>query len=105
MNKAKTHTQPELLQHDVPIEETCLLAGESPRLAYYRVSVFHLVGAGYRIEKASGASGAKPNSENFWRPNLRAALEKKTKLVAAKLKKKRGRIYVDVGPVAERAGE
>ncbi|MBV5350083.1 hypothetical protein JZU71_02685 [bacterium] len=105
MNKARedqrTYTQPELIEADIPIAETRLIAVDSPRQAYYRVAIFWLPGSGYRIEKASGAHGCKPNAENFWRPNLRAALEKKSKLVIAKLKKKRGRIYVDVGAGSE----
>jgi len=89
--------QLELISEVPPIAETCLIAGDSPRTAYYRISVYYLPGAGYRIVKASGAAGARPNQEDYWRPSLKLALEKKSKLVAAKLRKRKGpRQYMEV---------
>lgn len=102
MEKGKEFKQPELLQSDIPIDETNLVA-ESPRHAYYRVSVYYLPGAGYRVEKASGAAGSRPNSENFWRPTLRLALEKKSKLVQSKLKIRKGRPRQYTEVVVERS--
>lgn len=92
------HYQLELISQDPAISETALLAGDSPRSAYYRVSIYYLPGAGYRITKCSGASGTRGNQEDYWRPNLRAAMDKKTKLLVAKLRKKKGpRIYEMIG--------
>lgn len=101
MNNTAATTDPyqlELISPVPPISETSLIAGDSPRVAYYRVSVFYLPGAGYRIEKCSGASGSKGTREDYWRPNLKQALHKKSLLLAAKLRKKKGpRVYVKTG--------
>ncbi len=106
-NVAATHMfQPDLISPDIPISETKLLA-ESPQTAFYRVSVFYLPRSGYRIEKASGPSSSKNGiQENFWRPNLRSAMEKKSKLVSSKLNKKKGpRLYVVVSTSGLREDE
>lgn len=90
--------QLELISPDSPVAETILVAENSPRMAYYRVAIYYLPGAGYRVTKTSGASGARGNQEDYWRPNLKLALDKKAKLLAAKLRKRRGpRQYVRVG--------
>ena len=69
-----------------------------PRVAYYSIEIFYLPGAGYRIQKSSGASGTRPVKENWWRPNLKQALEKGEKLVKSKTNsKRRGRVYIDIG--------
>jgi len=90
--------QPTLLESDTPpIFVVRLIATDSPRVAYYSIEIFHLPDAGYRIQKSSGASGAKPNKENWWRPSLRQALEKSEKLVRSKTNgKRRGRVYIDI---------
>ena len=86
--------QPDLIEPTPAIATTVLTTEpESPRKAYYRIEVFYLPGSGYRIEKSSGAAGAKPNTEQYWRPNLKLALEKKDKLIKFKTSKKKGRIY------------
>lgn len=101
MNNTQTATDPyqlELITPVPPISETQLLAGDSPRVAFYRVSIYYLPGAGYRVTKCSGASGTKGSQEDYWRPSLKLALDKKAKLLAAKLRKKKGpRIYIKVG--------
>ncbi len=96
--------QIKLITPEPPVSETRLIA-ESPRTAYYRVSIYYLPGAGYRIEKASGATGSKGCRENFWRPNLRSALEKKAKLVDAKTRKTKGRMYQVVATTGLREDE
>lgn len=94
--------QQELITPEPPISETSLIAGDSPKSAYYTVAVYWLGGAGYRIVKTSGASGTKGSQEQYWRPNLKTALHKKELLLAAKLRKRKGpRQYVEslsVGP-------
>ncbi|MFA7405201.1 MAG: hypothetical protein WC007_14495 [Pelobacteraceae bacterium] len=89
--------QQELISPEPAISETSLIAENSPRAAYYKVSIYWLPGAGYRITKTSGASGSKGCQEDYWRPSLKLALHKKELLIAAKLRKKRGpRIYMEV---------
>jgi len=98
MEKKKLY-QPTLVEADPPpIFAARLVAADSPRVAYYSIEIFYLPGAGYRIQKSSGASGARPNKENWWRANLKQALEKGEKLVRSKTNtKRRGRVYIDIG--------
>jgi hypothetical protein len=84
-----------LLDEHEPLVKICLVA-DSPRSAYYEVSVIYLPGAGYLIQKASGGAGAKPNLETWFRPTYSAAVEKQQQLVKGKLRKSRGRIYHEV---------
>lgn len=98
------YKQLELITPEPPISETNLIAGDSPRIAFYRVSIYYLPGAGYRIEKCSGAAGSKGEREDYWRPSLKLALEKKTKLLKAKLRKRkspRQYIHADSSGITE----
>lgn len=89
--------QPELISPDPPVSSVHLEAVDSPRKAYYSVEVFVLPGgAGCRVQKASGGQKAKPALENYWCPGLGQALQKQAALVAAKVNKKKGRIYKEV---------
>lgn len=77
-----------------PVSTTRLVAPGSPRRAYYVIEVFHVPGVGYCVRKTSGASGARPAVENWFRPGLAGAMEKKEQLVKAKMNpRRRGRIY------------
>lgn len=81
-----------------PISVTRLVAPGSPRQAYYVVEVFHAQGAGYYVRKTSGAAGARPAVETWFRPGLAGAQEKKEQLVRAKTNpRRRGRIYEIAG--------
>jgi hypothetical protein len=84
-----------LLDEHEPLVKICLLA-DSPRSAYYEVSVIHLPGAGYLIQKASGSAGAKPNLETWFRPTYSAAVEKQQQLINGKQRRKKGRIYREI---------
>lgn len=94
--------QPELLSPPPPICRTLLEASNSPKHAYYEISVYYYVGAGYVIQKRSGARGARPNTESWFRPNLRAAMEKRAQLVNSKTNKGKrkpargGRVYFEI---------
>lgn len=89
-----TDEQLDLIQPALPVNRVLLEATDSPRRAFYEVTCYHLPGAGYTVRKSSGASGAKGNTETWWRPNLRQAVEKQALLINAKLKpSKKGRIY------------
>jgi hypothetical protein len=91
-------TQLELISFPPPLHLTLLEASDSPKKAYYEVSIFRVPHAGYLIQKASGGQTSKPNIETWYRPDLRQALEKKAQLIRAKLKRKaRGRIYYEQG--------
>jgi len=83
--------QPELISSDPPLCETRLVA-DSVRRAYYVVSI-RKIQVGYIIRKESGAERAKPQTELYWRPVLKLAMEKYRLLLAAKLRKQKGRIY------------
>jgi hypothetical protein len=91
-------SQLELIAFPPPLYQTTLEAVDSPKRAYYKVSVYHLMDdSGYLIQKASGGQKSKPNIETWFRPNLRQALEKKAQLINAKLNRKvKGRIYTIV---------
>jgi hypothetical protein len=98
MNTAKPLQQPDLISPPRPVSITNLEASESPRRAYYIVEIIQLPpGAGFVVRKRSGCANSMGCVETWWRPGLRSALEKKALLVSAKLKKKKGRIYVDIG--------
>lgn len=87
-------TQLELITFPPPIIRTRLEAKESPRRAFYEVSVFRLLEVGYLIQKASGAQKSKPSIETWFRPTLQQAIDKKAQLINAKLNKRSaGRIY------------
>lgn len=85
----KTAIQLDLIENIPPIQRTMLEAVDSPRRAYYEVTVRYIAGAGYIIQKASGASGAKPNIEIWFRGSFKLALEKSQHLINAKLNKKK----------------
>jgi hypothetical protein len=90
--------QLDLIRPERPVSFTRLEA-ESPRHAYYIVEVLQLPpGAGFVIRKRSGGGEGREggNIETWWRSTLRASLEKKASLVEAKLRKKKGRIYIDI---------
>ena len=91
----KTAIQLDLIESSPPLQRIILEAVDSPRRAYYEVSVRHIAGAGYIIQKASGASGAKPNIEIWFRGNIKQALEKSQQLINGKLNKKKAgtRLY------------
>ena len=95
--------QPEqlsLIDEHEALVKICLVA-DSPRSAYYEVSVIHLQGVGYLIRKASGGAGAKPNIETWFRPTYSAAVEKQQQLINGKQRRKKGRIYREIktGPL------
>ena len=69
------------------------LTSVSPRKAYYVIEVIHITGAGYIIRKSSGASGAKPVTETWYRPSYALAMAKQQSLIRGKLCKKKGRLY------------
>lgn len=95
---ASNNSQLELITFPPPLLRTRLEAKDSPRCAYYEVSVFKMSEAGYLIQKASGAQKSKPNIETWFRPTLQQAIEKKAQLVNAKLNKRTtGRVYTLVG--------
>ena len=86
------------IQQDLPLDmptplSVIRLTAHSPRQAYYIVEVIHLAGSGYVIRKSSGAQGAKPAIETWFRPSYATALQKQQMLVRAKLCKKKGRLY------------
>jgi len=87
--------QPELLSPDPPVCRTSLVSPESPKRAYYIVSVIR-IRDGYVIRKESGGNQAKPQIESYWRPGLKLALEKYNLLLEVKLRKKKGRLYQEV---------
>lgn len=90
-------SQIELICFPPPLYRTVLEAADSPRKAYYEVSVYHMMNSGYLIQKSSGGQKSKPNVETWFRPNLRQALEKKAQLINAKLNRKiNGRVYTIV---------
>jgi len=93
--KASSEEQLNLLTPDPPVYKTELVSPDSIRRAYYTVSIYRLRD-GYIIRKESGASNAKPQSECYWRPGLRLALEKYNLLLGAKLRKQKGRLYKEV---------
>lgn len=97
MNGAR---QPELISADAvpPVCRTRLEALDSPKHAYYEIAVYHISGVGYHISKMSGAQGARPNVEVWFRPCLSQALDKKRHLVNAKLnrKAKGRRVYIEI---------
>ena len=64
------------------------LEADSKRKAYYNLTIEALP-FGFSIKKASGAGGAKPNIETWFRPTLAAALEKYHGLLTAKLNQSR----------------
>ena len=68
------------------------LISYSPRQAYYVVEVIH-IGMGYVIRKSSGAKGAKPTIEVWYRPSYALAVKKQQILVRGKLCKTKGRLY------------
>ena len=70
-----------------------LEARDSPRHAFYHISIHEIQGVGYFIRKSSGASGARPNCEIWFRPTLKSALEKQAQLVQSKLKNNKKRTY------------
>lgn len=84
--------QMDLICSDPPIFETKLISPDSPKKAYYVVSV-HMVPGGYIVRKQSGAEQATPVTECYWRPGLRQAMDKYTQLLDTKLHKRKGRIY------------
>lgn len=84
--------QPDLISSDPPVCRTALVSPDSPRHAYYVVSVLK-IRDGYVIRKESGGDKAKPLVESYWRSGLRLALEKYRLLLDIKLHKKRGRLY------------
>ncbi|OHB53069.1 MAG: hypothetical protein A2Y12_16265 [Planctomycetes bacterium GWF2_42_9] len=89
-----SEVQPDLINPDPPISSIRLEAVDSPRRAYYSVDIYILPGgAGCRVQKASGGQKAKPVLENYWCPGLGQALQKQAALVAAKVNKKKGRLY------------
>jgi len=88
--------QLDLINQDQPVYLTRLVAEDSPRQAYYQVSVFRMPGVGFVIRKESGADASKPNIESWFRHNLQQAREKQAQLINAKLKKRKGRIYTMV---------
>ncbi|OHB59766.1 MAG: hypothetical protein A2Y12_03540 [Planctomycetes bacterium GWF2_42_9] len=89
---ANSEEQPELLSPDPPVCRTALVSPDSPRQAYYIVSVIQ-IRDGYVIRKESGGNQAKPQIESYWRPGLKLALEKYNLLLGAKLRKQKGRTY------------
>jgi len=72
---------------------TISLTSHSPRKAYYVIEVIHIIGAGYIIRKSSGADGAKPVVETWYRPSYSLAVAKQQNLIRGKLCKKKGRLY------------
>jgi hypothetical protein len=96
-NRATGHEQwqqQDLISSGTPLFQTRLHSLTAPRKPYYEISIFDRPGFGYLIEKSSGAAGAKPNVEIWYRPNLKQALEKKSRLIDGKMnKKRRGRVY------------
>ena len=93
------HTLPLDLDLPSPLLSTHLVA-DSPRRAYYQVEVIHLPGAGYVIRKRSGADGARPVVESWFRQGYAAAVEKYGQLVRRKVAKQGkaagGRMYREV---------
>jgi hypothetical protein len=69
------------------------LTAASPRKAYYVIEVIHIPMAGYIIRKSSGAAGAKPVTETWYRPSYALAIAKQQSLIRGKLRKKKGRLY------------
>lgn len=69
------------------------LTAVSPRKAYYVIEVIHITGAGYIIRKSSGAAGATPVTETWFRPTYALAMVKQHSLIRGKLRKKKGRLY------------
>lgn len=88
------NSQLELIVFPSPLFRTVLEAKDSPKRAYYAVSVFYIRDTGYLIQKASGGQKSRPNVETWFRPNLQQALEKKSQLINSKLNRKAtGRVY------------
>jgi hypothetical protein len=88
--------QLDLIDHPTPISRTLLESPESSKLAYYEVTISHINGVGFVIRKASGARGAKPNVEMWFRNSYKEASIKKEQLISGKLRKANGRLYKKV---------
>lgn len=69
------------------------LESDSPLQAWYELSIFHLPGVGYLIQKASGCRNAKPVLETWFRHDYAGAMEKYQQLLNKKMHKKSGRRY------------
>ena len=78
-----------------PVPPICRirLEANSVKHPYYEISIYRLPASGFLIQKRSGAQGSRGVVENWWRPGLRQAIEKKGQLIASKLNKKKGRVY------------
>ena len=86
--------QPDLIDVHPPLYRTRLLAPDSPRRAWYELSIFAVPPIGYLIQKMSGCQGSKGQSETWFRPDLTAALNKYQQLIRAKTRAGRsGRRY------------
>lgn len=73
-----------------------LEAENSPRHAWYKLELRQIQG-GYVIAKASGARGAKPAEESYYRPTLDAAQAKFDQILRGKIKSRQPRHYNRVG--------
>jgi hypothetical protein len=86
--------QQQTLELDLPKPLSVIsLTALSPRKAFYTIEVIHITGAGYIIRKSSGAAGAKPVTETWYRPSCALAMAKQQSLIRGKLCKKKGRLY------------
>ena len=72
------------------------LEADSACRAWYQLKMIR-IGEGYLIEKASGAAGAKPNMESYFRETFEAAEEKFFGILGSKIRKKGPRKYRHVG--------
>lgn len=85
-----------LIKPPDPVSCTRLEAPDSPKHAYYEVSIHKLNGEGYVVKKASGGRNSRPVVETWWRCDFKSAAEKYGQLLGKKLKsttKTKGRIY------------
>lgn len=85
--------QQQLIDFPEPLLQVRLVAPESPKQAWYEVSVIRLSGAGYLIRKSSGCNGRKPHVETWHRLDYASAMEKYCQLIKTKTRPRRGRQY------------
>jgi len=94
MTTTMTDYQPDLVVSTPPILHTRLLASESPRQAWYELSVIAVPPVGYLVRKVSGCQGRKGQSETWFRPDLASAQRKYQQLIHNKTRPDRpGRRY------------
>jgi hypothetical protein len=88
--------QPPLIEfpESQPLHQVRLVAENSPRRAWYHLSVRNLPGSGFLIVKTSGCRGGKGHIETWWRADYAKAMEKYYQLLKLKTRDgKRGREY------------